>query len=231
VIAPELLQLLAVVIWDHGLGAWGPAGWTHLAIGVTVLEALDESKGFAHIPADWEIIHSHVTEDTLIVNDKGSTKCDTCIGTAVNIHTIILRNLLGDVAEQWDFHSAEATLIAGLHSPLTMNEMTIDTAAKDNTTVLGCEGLSSVSVLNDLGRAHKCEIKWPEEEHNILPAEVRETDLLEAVHVPSLGGKVWGWLLDDCLWSITALCHLFMAASQEFDKRTATVIPCFLSIS
>ena len=52
---------------------------------------------------------------------------------------------------------------------------------------------------DDLGGAHKREVQWVEEEHDVLPFVVRQLHLLEFAIHHSRSSEIWGWLLNNGL--------------------------------
>lgn len=59
--------------WCSSAHRWrvgGPAGRTHLTVGLHVLEGLHQTQGLVHTSADRKVIHTHVLHDTSGINDE-----------------------------------------------------------------------------------------------------------------------------------------------------------------
>lgn len=73
-IFPVVFGDFGFMISFHGLVTFLPAGWADFTEFVSVLEGFHQSVDFIDISADWKIIGRVVSQDTLWVNDEGSSK-------------------------------------------------------------------------------------------------------------------------------------------------------------
>ena len=134
---------------------------------VSVLEGLDHAENLIDVTADGEIVHGHLTEDTLAVNDVGGTESDASITTVLDKAAVVLGDLLGQVRDHGECHLTEATLSTWLHGVLAMSEVGVDR----DTDELGLSSLELsglVRELADLSWAHEGEVKRPEEEDDVF---------------------------------------------------------------
>lgn len=54
----------------HCWGVGGPAGRTHLTMGLHELERLHQAKGLFDTPAHWKVVHAHVLHHAAGVDDE-----------------------------------------------------------------------------------------------------------------------------------------------------------------
>lgn len=173
----ELLALLH--IWNNSVTSWFPSSRTNFSIFVGVLEGLHQSQRLVYRAAHRQIIDGDLPQDAFIVNHK-----QTSVGDAFILFqdAVIAGDGLSQVSQQWDVHGAQATLLPGCVDPCQMAEMRVggssDDLAADFTKLSG-----PFTERDDLGRTHKGEIKWIEEQHDILPSVVRELNVFKlSVH-------------------------------------------------
>ena len=69
----EILHLL-VGIWDDRVCSGLPASRADLSVLVSVLESLNQPKGFVYGPSHGEIVHGDLSENSLVINDEQSSK-------------------------------------------------------------------------------------------------------------------------------------------------------------
>lgn len=58
----------------HCWGVRGPAGRTHLAVGLHKLERLHQTKGFVYRTAHRQVVHTHVLHHTIWINDEQASE-------------------------------------------------------------------------------------------------------------------------------------------------------------
>jgi hypothetical protein len=165
-ILPEGSELV-LIRGLHGGSTGSPGSGANFAVLVSVLEGLNEAEGLLDITTDGEVTDGDVSHDTLIVNDIGGTESDTSIITVLNEAAVLPRDFLGGISDHWDVHLAETALLAVLLGVLHVNEVRVNGGTNDLASTLS-ESLGSIGVLADLSRAHKGEVKGPEEENNVL---------------------------------------------------------------
>lgn len=66
----QCLQMVSEVLGTHRWGLGGPAGRTHLAVGLHKLEGLHQTKGLFDRPAHWQVVHTHVLHYTTWINNE-----------------------------------------------------------------------------------------------------------------------------------------------------------------
>ena len=169
-IGPEGGQFVAAVVGDHSCLAGLPAGGAHLAVLVRVLEGLHEAEHLVDVAANGQVVDRELAEDALAIDDVGGTEGDTLIVRVVEKASVVAGDALGKIRDHGEVHGTETALVSGLHRVLAVGELRVDGAANE----LAADGLevgSAVAELADLSGAHEGEVKWPEEEDNILACE------------------------------------------------------------
>jgi hypothetical protein len=85
---------------------------------------------------------------------------------------------VGQVAEHWDIHWSETSLLSVLKSPLFVGEVGINGAC-DNLAFHLVELSNLVGELDNFSWTNEGEVEWIEEEDDVLSLELLEADLLE----------------------------------------------------
>ncbi len=122
-VGPESSEFVAGVVRSHGGLAGLPAGGANFTVLVRVLEGLDHAEDLVHVSTNGQVVHAHLTEHTLFVDDVGSSESDTLIIRVVQKASIIARNALGQVRDHGDVHWTETSLLTRLHSVLSVSEV------------------------------------------------------------------------------------------------------------
>lgn len=105
------------MIGDHGLRAGLPLGRANLTVFIGELEGLDETDVLVDVSTNGEIIDRQMSDDTQRVDDESASVGSSLSITFCDEHTVVRGDLLGDVSEEGDLHSAESTILAGLLAP------------------------------------------------------------------------------------------------------------------
>lgn len=170
----KFLELLSTEInsndlssFTHRLASWLPSGRTHFAVLVGELEGLNQSQHLVHGASNGQVIHGDVSQDSLFGNDEQATSGDASIRAFFDQDTIISRDFLGDVGNQWDFHGAETAILARSLDPLEVGELGVDRHSND-FAVDFAELVAAFRKVDDFSGAHKGEVEGVEEEHQVL---------------------------------------------------------------
>ena len=65
---------LGLWIWNDCIFARVPICWTHFPMLVSVLECLNKAECFVNTSSHGEIIHSHLSQDSFVVNDEQTSE-------------------------------------------------------------------------------------------------------------------------------------------------------------
>jgi hypothetical protein len=85
-----------------------------------MLECLDKSENFINISANWGIVDLRVSQDTITIDNVGSSHVDSIIlGEA----TIVFTDLLGQIGQHGNLHSSKTTLSSWEVCELLMSEV------------------------------------------------------------------------------------------------------------
>lgn len=166
-VGPEVGELVVAVFGGHGGRTGRPAGGADLTVLISVLVALNETEDLVDVPADGEVVHGELAEDTLAVDDVSGAKSDTIVFGVLKEAAVVTGNALGEVGHHGHVHGAETALITGLHGVLSVSEVRVDGASND----LGVASLklgSLVGEIANLGGAHESEVERPEEKHDVF---------------------------------------------------------------
>jgi len=155
------------VVRGHRWLAGLPSGWADFTVLISVLEGLHHAEDLVDVSSNGEIVHAHLTENTLLVDDVGSSESDTLIVRVVQKAAIVAGDALGQIRDHRDGHGSKTTLLTGLHGVLSVGELGVD-GATDQLAANSLELGSLVTELADLRRAHEREVKRPEEKDDIL---------------------------------------------------------------
>ena len=164
----------------HSLLARLPVSGADLTVLIDMLESLNEAEGLLRATANGQIIDARVAQITGLVDNESATEGDSTIRRE---HTVVLRNLLGQVGQHGDVHVTEATSRTRLLGVLHVREVGVDRAG-DELAVGIMEMLGGVVEGADLRGAHEGEIERIEEEHDVLAGVVSQLDLLEGTLSP-----------------------------------------------
>lgn len=110
----------------YRIGSWSPACWTDLAVGISVLEGLNQTNCLIHRSSHRQIVHCDLAQHTGLVNDEEASQG---MATGLQIDTIVLANLMRQIGEQGDLDVAQPAFLAGRVNPGQMGEMRVDTDA------------------------------------------------------------------------------------------------------
>lgn len=69
-VSGEPLQTGSEVEGTHRWGLWGPAGRTHLAVGLHKLERLHQTKSLFYTTAHRQVVHTHVSHHAGWIDDE-----------------------------------------------------------------------------------------------------------------------------------------------------------------
>lgn len=58
----------------HRRGLGGPAGWTHLTVGLHKLEGLHQAQRLFYTAAHWEVVHTHVSHHAVWIDEKQASE-------------------------------------------------------------------------------------------------------------------------------------------------------------
>ena len=166
-VGPESGEFVTAVVRDHSGRAGRPSRRADLTVLISVLEGLHHAEDLVDVSSDGEIVHAHLTENTLLVDDVGSSESDTLIVRVVQKAAIIAGDALGQIGDHREGHGSKTTLLTRLHCVLSMGELGVD-GATDELAANSLELSSLVAELADLRGAHESEVKGPEEKDDIL---------------------------------------------------------------
>jgi len=93
---------------------------------VSVLEGLDHAENLIDVATNGKIVHAHLAEDTLAIDDVSGTECDTFVLRVIQKAAVIASDTFRDVRNHRDLHGAEATLRTRLHRVLSVSELRVD---------------------------------------------------------------------------------------------------------
>jgi hypothetical protein len=187
---PVFLSLGVIVAGLHGLLARFPLSRADFTKDISVLESLDGSQNFINVSTNGSIVHGDMSEDTLIIDDVGSSEGDTSTGDEAAVG---IGDVLGDIGNEGDLHFTETAFISGLLAPFSMGELGVDGDTEDFTVVLS-EFFSLVGELEDFSGADEGEIEGIEEKDDVLSSVVGKLDLFEALAVDvGIGFEVRGF--------------------------------------
>ena len=164
---PESGEFVTAVVRGHRGRAGCPSGGADLTVLIGVLEGLHHAEDLVDVTSDGEIVHAHLTENTLLVDDVGSSESDPLNVREVQKAAIVAGDALGQIRDHRDGHGSKTTLLTGLHGVLYVGELGVD-GATDQLAANSLELGSLVTELADLRRAHEREVKRPEEKDDIL---------------------------------------------------------------
>lgn len=162
-------------IGGHRLRAWLPAGWAHLAVLSNVLECLHKAKSLVDVAANWQIVDGDLAQVLLGVDNEKTTEGNAFI---LLEHAVVRGHLLGNIGKNWDVHLAKTALLAVEVRPGQVAELAVNRRSND-LSVDGAELFDAVAELNNLGGAHKREIKWVEEQDQPFALELRQLNVAE----------------------------------------------------
>ena len=195
---PEAGKLFTLVIGYHSGLTRSPFRWAHLTVLISELESLNQPQNLVNISSNRQVIHRNLPQDALVINDVCGPHRNTCIFSLFNEAAVVFGDLFGQIGKHWDLHGADSSLDSWFIRVFHVCEVGVDGAADELAVVLS-ELRRFVVKFANLSGAHKGEIKWPEEKHNVLSPELVEADLLEFTLVPSSAFKGRSWLADDSL--------------------------------
>lgn len=179
-------------IGHHGLLAGLPVGWAHLAILVGILECLDQAQCLLNAAAHWQIVDGYLAQILLVIDDEEAAEW---YASGLIQYTVIACHLHRFVGQQWNVHVAQAALFACGIDPGQVGELAVCGAANQfaiDLTELG----RMIRERNYLGRAHKGEVQWIEEQHQVFALVVAQLDVLELSTHHGGAGEIGSGLLD-----------------------------------
>ena len=132
---PVFECLWALVVSINALLACLPLAGADLPVLFIVLERLHQSEYLVNISADGQIVELHVSQDSLAVDDIGGAEVECVVSGQA---AVVPSELLRQICEHGDLHSAEASLIAGLVRELLMGEVGVDGGSDHLTVYNGC---------------------------------------------------------------------------------------------
>ena len=202
-----------------GVSALLPLGRADLAVLAGELVALDEPQDLVRVTADIRLVHGEVLDDTIWVDDGGTTEG---VAGIAHVPAVLLADLATEVADERVLHRTETTLLAGSVDPGEVGEDGVDGKAND-LAVDGLELVIGLAEGDDLGRADEGEVERVGEEDQPLALVLAQLNILEVkVWVHSLCLEGWGWLADD---SVRAFLNLLAAAHCESEVITDVSSP------
>ncbi len=150
----------------------------------------------------------------VVINNESSSKTYSTIIK----YTILWRNFLCDVSNQWNINLSQTSLISWFLSPFHMTEMRIDRATNNFTIVLS-ELFSFLGEVNDFGWTYKCEIKRVEKEEQPLAFEWIEGNFFELISltVPCSCFESWRSFSDYCSDDVTG--HMIWFWRYDYNQN------------
>mmetsp|Transcript_11330 Transcript_11330/g.12947 ORF Transcript_11330/g.12947 Transcript_11330/m.12947 type:complete len:217 (+) Transcript_11330:111-761(+) len=175
----------------EGLLSFLPVGWANFTVFISELESFNESQNFINVSTDWSVVDGHVSKDTLLVNDVGSSESDTFL---LNKAAISCGDLKSSISEKWDLHVTETTFRSWLLAVFHMREDGVSGSTDDLAAKL-LEFFGLVGEGDDFSWANESEVEWVPEEDDVLSLVVLEGNVLDTI-VVGLAFEVWSSLED-----------------------------------
>lgn len=162
---------------------------------VGVLERLHQAQCFVHRPPDGQIVHGDLSQNASGVDDKQTTQGVTNL---LKVNTVVLRDLVRLIGQQWNVELAEATLLARCLQPGQVRVGRVHRACH-HLGVDGAKFLHTIAERNNLRGAdkgakwqrtirtttttteHNSQIQGIEEKDQIFAAKLRQIHFLHFV--------------------------------------------------
>ena len=134
-----------------------------------MLDCLQCADGLVNVTADGCVVDGGVLNDTSLINDEGTTDCDTLLVLyAVSLHDLVLQ-----VRDQGVLEVPNTALLAVCLDPSQVGELGVNRDTED-LTVKVYEFLVAVREGCDLRWADECEVQGVEKEDNVFaPAQAK----------------------------------------------------------
>mmetsp|Transcript_1203 Transcript_1203/g.3853 ORF Transcript_1203/g.3853 Transcript_1203/m.3853 type:complete len:219 (-) Transcript_1203:15-671(-) len=137
----------------HGGRAGRPAGRAHLAVLLVELEGLQQAQRLVDAAADGQVVDRHLPQDARRVDDEQAAQRDAGVLAVLEEHSVVARDLLGDVGDEGDVHVAQAALRARLLAPREVAVLRVN-GARHHLGAERAELGHAVRESDDLRRAH-----------------------------------------------------------------------------
>ena len=161
----------------HGWVTLLPVSGAHFAVGLELVQRIDEAQGFVYATAQWQVIDQHVPKNACLVDQEQATQGNAFVGEK---NTVILGNALGEVSNKGVPNATETTLSTGRLVPGQVRELAVHRDAK-NFCIALLEFSKLLIESNDFGWANKGEVEGVKEEDNVLAKVIVEVDGFELV--------------------------------------------------
>lgn len=105
----DLFRIHWIRCLTYRISSWPPASWTNLAVGISILECLDQAYGFIHRATHGQIVHRYLPQHATLIDDKETTER---MSACLQINAVILADLVRQIGEQWNLHIAQSAFLA-----------------------------------------------------------------------------------------------------------------------
>lgn len=166
--------VLLDLIWLDCFVSWLPVSRAHLAVLVSVLEALDQSNCLLNIPTDCIVVDLYTADHVFVVEDEHAADRSSPhrIVLVGDQDAIVFADLFADVCDQWIVNRlAEAALGARCFEPGQVSEVTITGDTEDLCTEL-LEFINTLAESDELRGTHVGEVKWVKNQDDPLSFQV-----------------------------------------------------------